>query len=170
MPPKGSIKKPEETVPTQSKLYTKSKHLVESGRAVSQRDVIELNYEFTIPDFNLLPQETGNYLTSPVFFAKSHPNICWCLQVYPKGDCEASKDHISLFVARVYRSKEDLPVIARCKFSLLRNHSEIFTRSTPPLEFKIDMKNDGWGCENFLVWIRLKAATTKKMKSRLCAI
>jgi hypothetical protein len=97
-----------------------------------------------------LPQETGNYLTSPVFFAKSHPNICWCLQVYPKGDCEATKDHISLFVARVYRSKEDLPVIARCKFSLLRNHSEIFTRSTPPLEFKIDMKNDGWGMPKFL--------------------
>ena len=134
-----------------------AQHSLESARAVSQREVIELSYEYTIPDFNLLPQETGDILVSPVFFAKSHPNLQWCLQIYPKGDCEETKDRMSVFVARVYQTKKDLPVIARCKFTVFRNGKEIISRWTPPLQFSLSMKNDGWGMPKFLSLDKLES-------------
>ena len=119
-------------------------HSPESERAASQREVIELSYVHTIHKFNLLPEKTGEILTSPVFSAKSHPSIQWHLQIYPRGDCEETNDHLSVFVARVNQTAGDLPVTARCKITILSNGKEIISQSTERLLFNREMTRDGW--------------------------
>ena len=51
----------------------------------------------------------------------------------------------------------DLPVIARCKFSLLNSGSKMTW-------FDVDMENDDWGMSNFKLqsFNKIEARTTKK--------
>lgn len=98
--------------------------LVESVQARSQSEIVELTYEYLVPDCSQLSQQTGECIFSPVFYAKSQPYIQWRLRIYPKGS-KNSKGHLGLFLERVCMTEKDQPVIVKLKFTILRNDKPI---------------------------------------------
>lgn len=94
--------------------------LVESVQARSQSEIVELTYEYIVPDCNKLTQQTGECIFSPVFHTKSQPTIQWRLRIYPKGS-KNSKGHLGLFLERVNMTEKHQPVIVKLKFTVLRN-------------------------------------------------
>ena len=99
--------------------------LIESVLARSQSEIVELTYEYRVPDSYLLHQKSGECLFSPVFHAKSQPGIQWRLRIYPKGS-RNSKGNLGLFLERVNMSEKDQPVTVKLRFTLLRNDKPIF--------------------------------------------
>ena len=92
MPFKWGRKRIKSVLPTQSSSSeTTSQNLVEVAGAVSQPEIVELSYEYTIPDLSLVAQKPGECVFSPIFFAKSHPGIQWRLIICPNGKNERSK-------------------------------------------------------------------------------
>jgi len=115
--------------------HATSKRLVENTRASSQCEIVVLNFEYTIPDFNLLPQGNGQYLVTPSFFSKSHPDILWNIVIYPRGKDEQSRGYTSLFLERVTQAN-DCDVVARYKQTVLRNGKEVLCEwFDPPHHF-----------------------------------
>ena len=96
--------------------------LVEKATVISQREVVQHSYEYTIPDINLLPQKIDQHFDSPPFSSDSHPDIQWCLRMYPKGCWDTSKFAVEL---RNVKLKEKLPVVVKCQFSFFNNGVEI---------------------------------------------
>jgi hypothetical protein len=109
--------------------------LVERVRVVSQRETVELVYEYTIPDFQLLPYKTGESFYTPSFFALSRLNVQWCLLIYPRGNSAASHDHFSVFLVRLFKSNEDVLVAARFKLSIVSNGEEFHSHRAGPYQF-----------------------------------
>ncbi|KAH9364044.1 hypothetical protein HPB48_016382 [Haemaphysalis longicornis] len=60
--------------------------------------ISKFTYTWTIHDFSLRRQETGQNIESPTFSTKGPGNRYWRLQLYPNGFNEESKDFVSLYV------------------------------------------------------------------------
>jgi len=116
-------------------LLPSEKRLIERVRVVSQRETVELVYEYTIPDFHLLLHKTGESFYTPPFFAMSCLNIQWCLLIYPRGNCAASYGHFSVFLVRLLKSNEDALVAARFKLSIVSNGEEFHSHKAGPYQF-----------------------------------
>ena len=115
--------------------HSSVKRLIENARASSQCEIVELTFEYTIPDFNLLPQGNGQYLLTPSFFSKSHPDILWNLVIYPRGKDEQSRGFTSLFLERVTKVN-NADVVARYKQTVLRNGKVVVSEwFDPPHHF-----------------------------------
>jgi len=178
MPPKGSKKrKVEEQVPPppvankraslSSFSIGPSQRLVEKARAVSQPEIVELSYEYTIPDLSLLPQKPGEYVSSSVFHAKSHKNIAWKLKIYPNGDLGDTQGHLSIYLRRCFlRDQEKTPsavikyVSACYKISLLKNGKEIVSKMAE--DYFYSSKGLGWS--KFLSLDQLKGVNNAELK------
>ena len=143
MPPKGSGKR---KVASQSAVAHPAKRInssdgtagvyqkvdVEKITVVSQPEMVELSYEYTLTDPCLLPQKTGEFILSKIFHAKSHPDIQWQLVIFPNGQsAEKDKGHLSLFIMRVYVNEEEDQSIfpVDLTFTALRNGEELKTSS-----------------------------------------
>lgn len=111
--------------------HSPSKRWIESVRASSQCEIVELTFEYTIPNFNLLPQGNGNYLVTPSFFSKSHPDILWNLVIYPRSKDEQSRGYTSLFLERVTKVN-NVDVVARYKQTVLLNGKEVLSEWFDP--------------------------------------
>ena len=70
---------------------------------------LEIEFDWVIDQFSLLPQKMGESLQSPIF-TDGHLN--WKLGLYPKGKKEESKDHVSIYLEP---DQEDISV----KFKIL---------------------------------------------------
>ena len=81
--------------------HSSAKQLIEIARASSQCEIVELTFECTIPDFNLLPHGNDQYLATPSFFSNGHPDILWYLVIYPRGNNEQFRGFTSLFLGSV---------------------------------------------------------------------
>ena len=115
--------------------HSSAKRLIENARASSQCEIVELTFEYTIPDFNLLPQGNGQYLLTTSFFSKSHPDILWNLVIYPRGKDEQSRGFTSLFLERVTKVN-NADVVARYKQTVLRNGKVVVSEwFDPPHHF-----------------------------------
>ena len=100
--------------------------LVEKATVICQREVVQHTYKYTIPDINLLPQKIDQHFDSPAFFANSHPDIQWCLRMYPKGCWDTSKFAVELRNSKLI---EKLPAVVKCQFSFFNNGVEIHSES-----------------------------------------
>jgi hypothetical protein len=171
MPPKGSKKRKVEELQVPSVANKRaslssfsigpSQRLVEKARAVSQPEIVELSYEYTIPDLSLLPQNSGKFISSPVIYAKSHKHILWKLRIYPNGDLEDTQGHLSLYLKRSFRDKEKIPNVSACyKISLLKNGKEIVSRQAD--DYFNSLSCVGW-CK-FLSLDQLKGVNNAELK------
>ena len=159
MPFKWGRKRIKSVLPTQSSSSeTTSQNLVEVAGAVSQPEIVELSYEYTIPDLSLVAQKPGECVFSPIFFAKSHPGIQWRLIICPNGKNERSKGHLSLFLGRVFNKDnldDNLPVSANFKLVALRNGKELESLvSEDPSRFTLSTRY--WGNSKFICQDKLK--------------
>uniref|UniRef100_A0A0K0FD94 Speckle-type POZ protein-like (inferred by orthology to a human protein) n=1 Tax=Strongyloides venezuelensis TaxID=75913 RepID=A0A0K0FD94_STRVS len=87
-----------------SKLFNGSK-LLHTG-------VNDFKYMYTIKNFSLRPEKTGEKIISPTFVVGSKERSEWCLWVYPNGEEEESKEYVSVFLILLKPNK------AKVKFSL----------------------------------------------------
>ena len=177
MPPKGSKKrKVEEQAPPppvankraslSSFSIGPSQRLVEKARAVSQPEIEELSYEYTIPDLSLVPQKPGECVSSSVFHAKSHANIAWKLKIYPNGILEDSQGHLSINLRRSFLRDQDKTLsaaksVGACyKISLLKNGKEIVSKMAD--DYSCSSNNFGWS--KFLSLDQLKGVNNAELK------
>jgi len=138
--------------------------LFESVMARSQSEIVELTYEYIVPDCNQLIQQTGECIFSPVFHAKSQPTIQWRLRIYPKGS-KNSKGHLGLFLERVNMTEKDQPVIVKLKFTILRNDKPVsFIWS---VSHSIASQHEGLGWNDLVSQEQLRSDTSNKQKIEL---
>ncbi|UYV69890.1 SPOPL [Cordylochernes scorpioides] len=79
------------------------------------RDNISRNsFKWTINNFSSHQAELGKCITSSTFSHGSDEKLKWCFQIYPHGDCDQSKDYLSLYLKLTPSSKKE----ANTKFKL----------------------------------------------------
>ena len=153
MPPKGSKKRKSEaqTAPVEKRTSLpnssgSSLRLVEKARAFSRPELVELTFEYTIPDLSLLPQKNGEGVCSPSFYAKSHENVKWYLKIYPNGRTEESIGYLDLFlVNKSVQENSILPVTAKYQLTILKNGEKTKYASSGYHEFTSSRCGLGWG-------------------------
>ena len=162
MPPKGSVKRKRESgTPTAVKKANLSinsssssggsHRLVEKIRTVSQPEMVDLSYEYTIADVSLLPQNPGDFVSSPCFHAKMHPSIKWHLQIYPNGNNEESRGYLSIYLycTNLKQEEKAVPVVAHFKFTVFKNGEKLGSAiSKKPRPFTDTERN--WGFKKCL--------------------
>lgn len=102
------------------------------------------NYSFTwtIDNFSTKCEKIKDFITSPIFSAAESQ---WQLELYPYGDCEQAKDHLSLFLLPIKNSPKQL---VNFKFSLLNNIREETNAWETTIRF--DEYYVSWGCRLFM--------------------
>ena len=61
----------------------------------NQSSVIRLEHTWVVENFSLKPQETGEYIISPISSDQSDEKLIWKLKLYPKGN---TKETSSAFI------------------------------------------------------------------------
>uniref|UniRef100_A0A0K0EWN4 Speckle-type POZ protein-like (inferred by orthology to a human protein) n=1 Tax=Strongyloides venezuelensis TaxID=75913 RepID=A0A0K0EWN4_STRVS len=84
---------------------------------ISQTDVYNFKYKYTIQNFSLRPEKTGEKIISPTFVVGSKERSEWCLHIYPNGQDEDSKEFISVYLTLLKPDKAK----AKYRFSILNN-------------------------------------------------
>uniref|UniRef100_A0A0K0F3J7 Speckle-type POZ protein-like (inferred by orthology to a human protein) n=1 Tax=Strongyloides venezuelensis TaxID=75913 RepID=A0A0K0F3J7_STRVS len=87
---------------------------------ISQTDVNNFKYMYTIQNFSLRPEKTGEKIISPTFVVGSEERSEWCLLVYPNGDEEESKEYVSVYLTLLKPDKAK----GKYKFSILNDKKE----------------------------------------------
>uniref|UniRef100_A0A0K0EVZ1 Speckle-type POZ protein-like (inferred by orthology to a human protein) n=1 Tax=Strongyloides venezuelensis TaxID=75913 RepID=A0A0K0EVZ1_STRVS len=77
-------------------------------------------YVYTIENFSLSPEKTGEKIISPTFVIGSKERSEWRLHIYPNGNEEASKEYVSVFLTLLKPDKAK----AKYKFSILNDKKE----------------------------------------------
>ena len=144
---KGSNKRKIVVMPTTTgaKRTNASHRLVENFTAVSQPEIVQLNYEYTIPDFSLLPQKTGEFVLSPPFFSTKHKHLEWQLVIFPYGADEDCKGYLSLFLEFKAVTEEKGSVVAIPAYltlTVFKNGDEVGTDSF--IRLFSSKKSHGW--------------------------
>uniref|UniRef100_A0A0K0EZY8 Speckle-type POZ protein-like (inferred by orthology to a human protein) n=1 Tax=Strongyloides venezuelensis TaxID=75913 RepID=A0A0K0EZY8_STRVS len=86
----------------------------------SQTDVNNFKYEYTIQNFSLRPEKTGEKIISPTFVVGSEERSEWCLHICPNGQDEDSKEYISVYLTLLKPDKAK----AKYRFSILNDKKE----------------------------------------------
>lgn len=155
---KGSGKRTSESQPPSSSLSKRAHLLKTNGISLTERmesiswsGIVELVYEFTVPDNSLLMnKKTGEFFSSPIFYAKSHKNIKWQIKIFPNGRQENSKGYLSVYLCRVYsKDTNNPPVTTRFNFVLLKNGNELCSEPVAqPMHYSYPHRE--WGSRRFL--------------------
>ena len=70
--------------------------------------IVKFSHSWTIENFGFfLPEK---FIESPLFGAEGDPETRWCLKLYPKGDTDEVKDHISLYLVLVSTQRSEVSV------------------------------------------------------------
>lgn len=117
--------------------------VLESCQLRSQSEIVELSFDHTITDFNLLPQKAGECLFSPVFYATSHPSNQWRVRIYPKGFTSSSK-RFSLFLERVNMKDKEDAVTVKIKLTLWKNGNKLSSVWCIPCHLSAKANSFGW--------------------------
>uniref|UniRef100_A0A0K0EZZ2 Speckle-type POZ protein-like (inferred by orthology to a human protein) n=1 Tax=Strongyloides venezuelensis TaxID=75913 RepID=A0A0K0EZZ2_STRVS len=86
----------------------------------NQTDVNNFKYEYTIQNFSLRPEKTGEKIISPTFVVGSKERSEWCLHICPNGQDEDSKEYISVYLTLLKPDKAK----AKYRFSILNYKKE----------------------------------------------
>uniref|UniRef100_A0A0K0F3D5 Speckle-type POZ protein-like (inferred by orthology to a human protein) n=1 Tax=Strongyloides venezuelensis TaxID=75913 RepID=A0A0K0F3D5_STRVS len=83
-----------------------------------QLDVTNFKYKYTIENFSLRPENTGEEIISPTFVVGSKERSKWCLWVYPNGLWSSNNVKVFLVLLEPYK------VHAKVKFAILNDKEE----------------------------------------------
>ncbi|XP_055840545.1 protein roadkill-like [Episyrphus balteatus] len=108
----------------------------------TKSNIIKFNFTWTIDNFDFLPNKTGESLRSSTFSAGSHHKSKWFLKIYPKGECEDSKDFISIYLHIEPFIKGE--VLAKYNISILNSKGKS-QKGGETSEIKYFMACQGWG-------------------------
>ncbi|XP_015112376.1 protein roadkill [Diachasma alloeum] len=91
----------------------------------SKMNVARITYDWTITEFSLRPEDVRQKVISPAFYSGSAKIDEWRLELYPRGDDDGNKDHLSLFLKLMATEKPEIPL--QCKFSILKTSTNTKT-------------------------------------------
>uniref|UniRef100_A0A0K0FD85 Speckle-type POZ protein-like (inferred by orthology to a human protein) n=1 Tax=Strongyloides venezuelensis TaxID=75913 RepID=A0A0K0FD85_STRVS len=114
----------------------------------NKTDINNFKYKYTIENFSLRPEKTGEKIISPTFVVGSKERSEWCLHIYPNGDNEGSKEYVSVYLELL---KPNTAII-KYRFSILNEKGEeknIFD-STDTGEFDYIVESYSWGFTKFV--------------------
>uniref|UniRef100_A0A0N5B6T1 BTB domain-containing protein n=1 Tax=Strongyloides papillosus TaxID=174720 RepID=A0A0N5B6T1_STREA len=111
----------------------------------NQTDVNNFKYIYTIENFSLCSEKTGEKIISPTFVIGSKDRSEWCLSIYPNGRGEKSKEYVSVFLTLLKPEKAK----TKYRFSIL-NDKEEEKNVKFDTESKDFVKNEGWGYPEFV--------------------
>ena len=94
----------------------------------TQIEVERYTFTWTIYNFSFCTQKTGQFLRSAIFSTGRDGKYKWRLRLYPKGQDEARKEFISVFLQLVSSDKTE--VRAQIKISILNATEEKFCSSS----------------------------------------
>ncbi|KAH7979804.1 hypothetical protein HPB49_011115 [Dermacentor silvarum] len=113
----------------------------------TQVRINKFSYMWTIKNFSLCWEETGEVLKSSTFSAGANDKLKWCLKLNPKGVDEESKDYLSLYLLLVSSNKSE--VRAKFKFSLITAKRQQFETLDSKKAFHFVPGKD-WGFKEFI--------------------
>uniref|UniRef100_A0A0N5BZ90 BTB domain-containing protein n=1 Tax=Strongyloides papillosus TaxID=174720 RepID=A0A0N5BZ90_STREA len=87
---------------------------------ISQTDVNNFKYKYTIQNFSLRSEKTGEKIISSTFVIGSKERSEWCLHIYPNGGEEESKEYVSVYLVLLKPDKAK----AKYRFSILNDKEE----------------------------------------------
>lgn len=119
---------------------------VRSSWSRTRMAVTMLAHKWTIDDFAMRPEETGQRIRSPTFSGTEGAKGKWCLFVYPKGYSENWKDYVSAFLAIEDRDFEDF--VAKVDFAVLNAEGRVASRFCG--SFRYSNTSRGWGYGNLI--------------------
>ena len=143
-----------------------STRLVEKAKAVSRPELVELFFEFIIPDFSLLTQKNGEAVYSPSFHSKCHENIKWKLKIQPDGRTEETKGYLGIFLYnKSVRENAILTVTATHKFAVFKNgENKVSKKGTYN---KFTSCDPSWGWEKLVSLDQLKSEGNQETEIKL---
>uniref|UniRef100_A0A0N5C047 Speckle-type POZ protein-like (inferred by orthology to a human protein) n=1 Tax=Strongyloides papillosus TaxID=174720 RepID=A0A0N5C047_STREA len=110
-----------------------------------QPKVNKFSYVFSIQNFSLRTEKTGEKITSLNFFTGWKNKSQWNLSIYPNGQSEDSKEYVSVFLTLIKPDKAK----AKYKFSILNEKEEEKNVINNGIT-KDFVKNEGWGFSKFV--------------------
>ncbi|XP_075543635.1 protein roadkill-like [Dermacentor variabilis] len=124
---------------------------VEQRSCFTDQKMVKLTFVWTITNFSLCRQATGQALFSSTFSAGEHKPVTWRLKLYPRGASEKYADYVSLFLVS-YNTRR---VSAKARFSVLdARENDTNSRQTSTRIFS--RRGDSWGYEKFIGRMSLK--------------
>lgn len=90
---------------------------------ITEHQTIIVTFKWVIKKFSFCTKKNGEFLISPQFTPENHENLVWNLQLYPKGQDQESKDHLSIYLNLVPRSPVE--VHAKYQFAILNKNGDM---------------------------------------------
>ena len=101
---------------------------------------VEVEFDWIIEDFSLLPHRNGECFYSPLFF-DLNKRAEWKLVIYPRGDSEANKDFVSVFLF-LSSCKRGNSIVAKYKLTAFNSIPEqVATSPFEAVEFNQYLSN-----------------------------
>ncbi|KAH6927442.1 hypothetical protein HPB50_003477 [Hyalomma asiaticum] len=124
---------------------------VEESSCLTDQKIVKLSHLWTIRNFSLCQQRTGEALLSTTFAGGETRPVTWRLKVFPRG-CDAAHEYfVSLFLVSCNARR----VSAKACFSVIdAGEKEAIRKHTQTLIFL--GKGDGWGFGKFVGRLALK--------------
>jgi len=73
---------------------------------ITELSVLKCSYMWTIKNFSLLREKTGEAIESSTFSGGPKDELRWCLELYPKGFDEDSADYISIYLNLILNDRK----------------------------------------------------------------
>lgn len=118
---------------------------VEECSCTTSQNVVTLSYLWTISNFSLCQQRTGQALVSSAFSGGNNKPVTWRLKLFPRGSDEDYEHFVSIFLVSCNTRR----VSAKARFSIIdANGEEAVRKRTETLIFL--SKGDSWGLGKFV--------------------
>ncbi|KAH7954972.1 hypothetical protein HPB49_023517 [Dermacentor silvarum] len=124
---------------------------VEKRSCFTDQKMVKLSFLWTITNFSLCREATGQALLSSTFSAGEQKPVTWRLRLYPRGASEKCAEYVSVFLVS-YNTRR---VSAKATFSVVdAREDETNSRQTRTRIFS--RRGDSWGYEKFIGRMSLK--------------
>ncbi|XP_015112448.1 speckle-type POZ protein-like [Diachasma alloeum] len=104
-------------------------------------------YEWKIENFKLLPQEHGEFISSPTFHPREKDNMKWRLRLYPRGSGKENVGYTSLFLFLDCQDAAKMKIKVHCNLSIVRSTS---VNATFSFEQQFEDELLSWGCPRMI--------------------
>uniref|UniRef100_A0A0N5BJS7 MATH domain-containing protein n=1 Tax=Strongyloides papillosus TaxID=174720 RepID=A0A0N5BJS7_STREA len=112
-----------------------------NGLNLLQTGVNNFKYMYTIENFSLRSEKTGEKIISSIFLIGGKERSEWCLHIYPNGATEENKGYVSVYLVLKKPDKAK----AKCRFSILNDKEEEKNVCDCKEAYEFDRNNVNYG-------------------------
>ena len=113
---------------------------------ITKINTAKISYKWTIYNFSLCNQKTGEFIESPPFSSSTCKQYQWNLRLYPNGNTEATKDSLSFFI---FLTSDKPNIKIHLKYSIINCSGEEVNVKKSDHHFRSPMTMN-WGYTEFI--------------------